>query len=496
MPVLTRGYYVPETRPFEPPYFFRISQCQKWGQVTDEMCGDELLWRTYWKRFNTVEIPILPQDEFFDTALSIAKLAGGRREEFERMFEEKNKERWEEVERLLGKTRYHAENILKGTAYGYEADVIRDEPPDNAPNSLDDETQMPDDEYFDEDGMPRTQMFNFDPDICFYEEPSTKDWREHLMADNVFYIGSYTVENAPPDFTGGNKGVPNPETGRTSSMSPLLSRRASTPGRGDREETAQTTRQGKRKRKSVRFDDDVNVERHQHQQQLGPDDDNEDNEVNDRAHKRARLDASSPHLSSLDPQATNEGVSKKRTRHDDDNNDRQKRQKLETPISPAPTPHVSSPTPSAGNERKPIKRTRHGKGRDHGRLYQGPEDHLVCPPTPSASSSTTATGSTASRKRSRQGDDHDNGFKRQKLEDPAPHTPPSHIPSSTQRITDERIYDQKEDARKSRTRRESSTRQSRKRPSPPSRSLNTRSRRRSGPSTFLELDQSGKPRSV
>ncbi|EGR45853.1 uncharacterized protein TRIREDRAFT_123429 [Trichoderma reesei QM6a] len=295
MPIWTRGNYVPETRPFEPPYFFRISQCHKWGKVTDEMRGDELLWRTYWKRFNTVEIPILPQDEFFDTALSIAELAGGRREDFERLFEEKNKQRWGEVKRLLGKTQYHAEHILKGNAYGYEADVICDGSRDNALNSPDEQTQVPDDEYFDKDGMPRSQRFNYDPDICFYEEPSTQDWREHLMADNVFYIGSYTVEYAPPESNDGSRGAPNPEIGENPSRSPLRSHNPSTPETRHEEKTTQTTTQKKRKRKSVRFDD-VEIDKLQHQQQLGTDDEHDDD---DRAGKRARLDVSSPPASSL-----------------------------------------------------------------------------------------------------------------------------------------------------------------------------------------------------
>ncbi|KAL7811018.1 hypothetical protein V8C44DRAFT_349932 [Trichoderma aethiopicum] len=522
MPIWTRGNYVPETRPFDPPYFFRISQCQEWGKNTREMLGDELLWRTYWKRFNTVEIPILPQDEFFDTALSIAKLAGGRRKEFERIFEERNKEKWTEVKRLLGKTHYHAEchkeafpcedarkklirvcetgclthflDILKGNAYGYEADVVRDEPPENAPKGYDEETQVPED-YFDEDGMPRSQRFNYDPDICFYEEPSTKDWREPLMADNVFYIGSYTLEYAPPEKDDGGRRTLNPVIGNTSPTSPVLSDSASTPKRGDGETPAQTKREGKRKRlarKSVRFDDVVDVESHQHQQQLGPDDDSQDD---DRAHKRARLDATSPDASSLSQPATNESVSKKRTRQDDDSNDRQKRQKLETPTSPAPAPHVSSPIPTATTKREPRRRTRNNKGDDHGRTHQGLENPLACPPTPSASS-TTATGSTTSRKRSREGDDDDNGFKRQNIEDPAAHTPPSVGSSSTQQTTGERPNEQKADARKTRKRRESSTRPSRQKPSPAPRSLNTRSSRKGGSSTFYQLDQSGKPRSV
>ncbi|PTB69985.1 hypothetical protein BBK36DRAFT_1189160 [Trichoderma citrinoviride] len=303
MPVWGPADYVPEIRPFEPPYFFRISQCQKWGAaVTDEMRGDELLWRTYWKRFNTVEIPILPQDEFFDTALSIAKLAGGRRAEFERIFEEKNKQRWGEVKRQLGKTEYHAKHILKGNTYGYEADVVREEPPDKAPNSLD-EMQTPNEEYFDEDGLPRSQMFNYDPDICFYEEPSTKDWREPLMADNVFYIGSYAVDYAPPELNDGDEGALNPETGRTSSKSPRLSRSTSTPRKGDEEKTTQPMTQKKRKRKSVRFDDVVDVERHQHQQELDPEENDDDNV---RAHKRARLEAPPPHTSSLAQPAADE----------------------------------------------------------------------------------------------------------------------------------------------------------------------------------------------
>ncbi|KAL7813739.1 hypothetical protein V8C26DRAFT_155097 [Trichoderma gracile] len=524
------GTYIPPIRAFEPPEWFRNSQARRWYQTTDEMRSDELLWRTYWKRFNTVEIPILPQDEYFETALSISKLAGGRRDDFERIFEERKKEWWEGAKRQVAETLSHADShreafpcddaqekmiracgtgclthfldILKGDTFGYEADVVRDESLDNVPSNLERETEKAEYEQAWKDAawdpvmndmspeevqalkhemyVTRSQTMDYDPDVCFYKEPSVKDWREPLMADNVFYIGSYTVEYARPEL--------DPETGRTSSMSPLLPSSASASQKGDKAKTTQK----KRKRKSVRFDDIVDVESHQHREQLGSDDDKGDD---DRAHKRARLDSSSPHASSVVQPASDDRASKKRKRHDGDHAVSQKRQKLETPTGPVPAPHASSPIPTATTKTKPLRRIRRNKGYNQRRTQQGLEDPPPRPPTPSASS-TTATDSTRSRKRSRQGDDHDNGFKRQKIEDPTVHTPPSLSSSSTHQTTDERMNDQMEDARERRKRTGPSTRQSRRRPSPTPRPLNTRSRRRSGSSSFMELDHSGKPRLV
>ncbi|KAL6854084.1 hypothetical protein J3F83DRAFT_764555 [Trichoderma novae-zelandiae] len=528
MPTPKPGTYVPSTTPFEPPYYFRISQSSKWNKATDEMQGDELLWRTYWKRFNTVQIPILPQDDFFETALSIAKLAGGRQEDFERIFEERNKKRWAEVLSQMGKTRFHAEchkeafpcedarekmirvcrtgclthflDILKGNTFGYEADVIRDEPLDNAPNSLREEEaeflKKWESEYLDADGFPRSQRYNFDPDIEFYEDPPAKDWRDPLMADNVFYIGSYTCEHASPQLNDGAEAAPNPETGRTSSMSPLLSSRTPTPQKGEQETTAQTRTQRKRKRKTVRFDDAIDVDRPRHQQQFGPEDGNDDD---GHAHKRPKLEASASHASSIIQPATDKGASRKRTRQDHDHDDgqgRQKRQKLKTPTTSAPTPDVSPPVLATTKARILRRRTRHSDGRNHGHKSHSLEDPAACLETPPASSSPPGTDSAASRKRARQSDDHDNGFKRQKLENPAACNPQSQATSSTQQMSDEKSDTQDGDRCESPKRRKSSTRQSRKRPSPPPSSLNTRSTRGSRPSAFLELDRSGKPRSI
>lgn len=51
-----------------------------------------------------IQIPILPRDEFFEIAIEIVKVAKNK-DDFKRIFEEKNKERLAELEAFLSEGR-------------------------------------------------------------------------------------------------------------------------------------------------------------------------------------------------------------------------------------------------------------------------------------------------------------------------------------------------------------------------------------------------------
>ncbi|PTB43831.1 hypothetical protein M441DRAFT_54975 [Trichoderma asperellum CBS 433.97] len=77
-------------------------RCEYWdGYSTSDISHPGVLSRFDWIKFNTIrlEIPILPPDEFFKTAIAIAKDAKSR-EEYKRMFEEKNALLRRELEKM------------------------------------------------------------------------------------------------------------------------------------------------------------------------------------------------------------------------------------------------------------------------------------------------------------------------------------------------------------------------------------------------------------
>lgn len=147
----------PFEKPGEP---YRMSHIRKWQKYG---VGDEdLLWGPYWERFNTVPIPIFGETEYFNYALEIAKLAKGSKEEFERIYTRRNKERLGEFLELLEKADNRAfwkheefpcedaadkicavcktgaledfARLLKGIAFGWEADTVHDAQPDDHPS--------------------------------------------------------------------------------------------------------------------------------------------------------------------------------------------------------------------------------------------------------------------------------------------------------------------------------------------------------------------------
>ncbi|TFB03257.1 hypothetical protein CCMA1212_004253 [Trichoderma ghanense] len=143
--------------PFEKPGDpYRMSHIIKWAKYG---VGDsDRLWGSYWERFNTVQIPIFGETDYFNYALEIAKLAKGSEEEFERIYKQRNKERMGEFLELLVKADDRAfwkyeefpcedaadkicavcrtgaledfARLLKGIAFGWEADTVHDAQPD------------------------------------------------------------------------------------------------------------------------------------------------------------------------------------------------------------------------------------------------------------------------------------------------------------------------------------------------------------------------------
>ncbi|KAL6876790.1 hypothetical protein J3F83DRAFT_421398 [Trichoderma novae-zelandiae] len=90
--------------PFEAP---SPSHCEehlsKWQRhVTPEMQSPDLLFGEYWRRFNTIRVPILGQHRYLNYAIEIAKLSKNKTD-FERIFEARNKQLEKEMLKLMSK---------------------------------------------------------------------------------------------------------------------------------------------------------------------------------------------------------------------------------------------------------------------------------------------------------------------------------------------------------------------------------------------------------
>jgi hypothetical protein len=91
--------------PFSPPDYTREKDLQ-WQAFAKVGCRDSRpLWTDYWRRFNTITIPLLDEDAFFSDALAAAKVARNR-EHLEELLEEKSKERRAELEKVLDEIPY------------------------------------------------------------------------------------------------------------------------------------------------------------------------------------------------------------------------------------------------------------------------------------------------------------------------------------------------------------------------------------------------------
>lgn len=328
------------------------------------MQHSDLLWTKYWDEFNTIKIHILDQYEYFDTALAIAKLANGRKDEFERILKETKEKKLEEMFGLMrkaqlqtiyernifpckdaldtvdgvsssGSFRYFI-RLLKGNAFGWEADVIEDtiDPP---PTPIQKVIRRPDeedgypyvppasDEALDPLDRPSPETYQPEPD-CEFDD----DLIPSPMMDGpseMVYLG--TVSYIPV-------GDISPET-------------------DNHNEQAQTTH-GKRKR--VHFHDDItNAQRHDEdpasitttpslishtssQQTTDGSATNEESipENDGHSHKRRRIESPStlePTLITSSLQlAEDKSTSRKRSRRDDDDDDDghgHKRQRSKSP---------------------------------------------------------------------------------------------------------------------------------------------------------------------
>lgn len=178
----------------------------------------ELLWGDYWKRFNTIQIPIVGESDYFNNAIRVAKLAGGRKADFERISEEENKQQREKLLSLLARaanqTIYNDKmfpcrdardrvfdvcqtgylmnflRLLKGNAFGWEADAAEDV---QLGGNLSEETQALADQTQDplEENNPHDETQWPDDDYC-YETPIERQAREEQSANATYYIGTYT----------------------------------------------------------------------------------------------------------------------------------------------------------------------------------------------------------------------------------------------------------------------------------------------------------------
>ncbi|KAK4196469.1 hypothetical protein QBC40DRAFT_209361 [Triangularia verruculosa] len=93
---------ITDTMPFSPPPDTREKDT-RWQAFANVGCRDSRpLWTTYWKRFNTITIPLLDEDAFFSDALAAAKVARNR-EHLEELLDKKSKERRAELERVVDK---------------------------------------------------------------------------------------------------------------------------------------------------------------------------------------------------------------------------------------------------------------------------------------------------------------------------------------------------------------------------------------------------------
>ncbi|KAL7786272.1 hypothetical protein V8C37DRAFT_392443 [Trichoderma ceciliae] len=189
---------------------FRLSQLRAWSDNVEPQMRN-LLWGHYWQQFNTIQIPLLAQSDYFNNAIEVAKLAKGQKAEFERIFKKRNEQQREELLSQMTKaglqTIYNDEifpckdardtvskvcstgclldflQLLIGTAHGWEADAAEDSQSESATGNLNEEildtdnnfeTQWPDDDYY-------------------YRTPIERQIREEESVKAAYYIGTFTT---------------------------------------------------------------------------------------------------------------------------------------------------------------------------------------------------------------------------------------------------------------------------------------------------------------
>ncbi|RFU81622.1 hypothetical protein TARUN_570 [Trichoderma arundinaceum] len=388
---------------FDPPYpgnqRERNTEWRRDAHIS--ICDVDFLWGLFWHRYNTIQIPIFGEEEYFQIAIAIARRTKNR-EEFEKEFEKTNKERREALRRLMGAATLKSMGeagfpckaaqdaaffagqtgcleyfikLLKGTVYGWEADIVGEEELDPAdkessasadgkrqspavgkpqspanekpqspaieiPRTLGDDMPSPIDDY---DHARSLQLQLELPDDCHtqdfdswdldYYAPGQLEAELEAQAGAVFYIGTVYQYAAPtPASTNGLE----PASEQKSSL-PLPSC-ASISEKGREEKRTQDVLDEQlvpddenstpKSRKRVRFNDD-------------------DDHINNHGHKRRKLEAPvSPSIQ----QVSSESLARKRPRSRDENDENEdagrKRQKTESSASTsasAPASSTSSP---------------------------------------------------------------------------------------------------------------------------------------------------------
>ncbi|KAL6873024.1 hypothetical protein J3F83DRAFT_731782 [Trichoderma novae-zelandiae] len=90
--------------PFEPPnpvhHKYKNSEWRR--TAPHDIKHPDFLWEDYWQRFNTMQIPLFDEDEFYDTAIAIARESNDQRE-FEERFERKNRQQREKLLAIMNR---------------------------------------------------------------------------------------------------------------------------------------------------------------------------------------------------------------------------------------------------------------------------------------------------------------------------------------------------------------------------------------------------------
>lgn len=212
----------------------------------------------YYERFNTIQIPILGESDYFDDAIEVAKLAHGQEAEFERIFTDRNTKRREkllsQIARVASQIIYMDENflckdarnavsevcqtgcllgflrLLKGITYGWEADVAEDAQL-NSGTYLNDEiqssTEKPqpmDDERIHGAIDERVDTYHYEIDSDYNGETQLVDdhfYYEALRekrpsASATIYLGTYTFTRDATPTSNGTTHNPNVSASDTS----------------------------------------------------------------------------------------------------------------------------------------------------------------------------------------------------------------------------------------------------------------------------------------
>ncbi|KAL7803364.1 hypothetical protein V8C44DRAFT_344475 [Trichoderma aethiopicum] len=357
--------------PFEPPnpVHHRYKNSEWRRTAPPDIKHPDFLWEDYWQRFNTMQIPLFDEDEYYETAIAIAKESNDQ-QDFEEKFERQNREQRKKLlavmshalEDALANAETFKSNdawltaiyasqtgclqyfvrLLEAASSGREAVMVEADAEHEVPRNsyagevMNDKTRKPAEEGT-RDMVPEAQAHSDYRDYPYMNGPMPRDWaaqhpddyewnyktrseynrRDETPSDDII-IAAPAVEYA----TASNDAAPN-STSRTSSVRQPLppfpsdghlvteddekaAEKAPASSLGEDGSTALT-------KKRIRSDEDATAQKP----------------------KRRKLEHDAA------PTPTRQ-ASRKRSRSDDDSEDNgYKRQKMESLPSP-PTSHTSS----------------------------------------------------------------------------------------------------------------------------------------------------------